>query len=40
MGMGGRLEREGMYVCIWLIHVVVQKKPTQCCKGIILQKKP
>ena len=24
----GRLKREGIYVYLWLIHVVVQQKPT------------
>ena len=26
----------GIYVCIWLIHVVVQQKLTQHCEAIIL----
>ena len=26
--VGGRLKREGIYVYLWLIHVVVQQKPT------------
>jgi len=30
---------EGIYVYIWLIHVVVQQKLTQHCKAIILHKK-
>jgi len=29
---GGRLEREGTYVQLWLIYIVVQQKPTQHCK--------
>ena len=29
--------REGIYVDIGLIHFVVQQKPTQHCKAIILQ---
>ena len=29
----------GIYVCIWLIHFVVQQKLTQHCKTIILQLK-
>ena len=29
--MGGRLKREGIYVCLWLIHVDVWQKPTQHC---------
>ena len=36
-GMGGRLDREGIYVYIWLIHYVVQQKLTQHCKIIIVQ---
>ena len=35
----GRFKREGSYVCLWLIHVDVQQKPTQHCKAIILQSK-
>ena len=31
--------REGTYVCLWLIHVVVWQKPTQLCKIVILQLK-
>ena len=27
----------GTYVCIWLIHFVVQQKLTQYCEAIILQ---
>ena len=38
-GMGGRFKREGTYVCLWLIHVVVGQKPTQYCKAIILHLK-
>ena len=34
---GGRLKREGTYVCLSLIHVHVRQKPTQYCKAIILQ---
>ena len=26
--VGGRLKREGTYVYLWLIHVVVWQKPT------------
>ena len=37
--VGGRLKRDGVYVHVWLIHVVVRKKPTQHCKAIILQLK-
>ena len=36
---GERLIRKGVYVYIWLIHIAVQKKPTQHCKAIILQLK-
>ena len=38
----GRVEREaqgGTYVYLQLIHIVVQQKPTQHCKAIILQLK-
>ena len=38
-GMGGRVEREGIYVYILLIHVIVQQKLIQHCKAIILQLK-
>ena len=34
---GGRFKREGMYVCLWLIHVDVWQKPTPHCKATILQ---
>ena len=34
LGVGGRFKREGIYVCLWLIHVAVQKP--QHCKEIIL----
>ena len=40
MGAGGgreKLKREGTYVYRWLIHIVVQQKPTRHCKAIILQ---
>ena len=36
-GSGRRLEREGIYVYIQLIHIVVKQKLTQHCKAIILQ---
>ena len=36
VGVGERLQREGMCVYLWLIRVV-QQKPTQHCKAIILQ---
>ena len=35
-GMEGRFKREGIYVYIWLIHIV-QQKPAQHCKAIIRQ---
>ena len=35
---GGRRKREGIYVYLWLIHIVWQK-PTKHCKAIILQLK-
>ena len=37
--VGGRFKTEGIYVCLWLIHIVVWQKPTQHCKAIILQLK-
>ena len=37
--MRGALRREGLYVYLELIHVVVQWKITQHCKAIILQLK-
>ena len=37
--VGGRLKKEGIYVYFWLIHIVVQQKPTQHCKAMILQLK-
>ena len=36
-GVGGRFEREGTYIYLWLIRVVVWQKATQHCKAIILQ---
>ena len=36
-GVGGRSKRQGIYVYIQLIHFIVQQKPTQNCKPIILQ---
>ena len=36
---GGRLKEEGIYVWLWLIHVVVRQKATQHCLAIILQLK-
>jgi len=38
-GRGGRFKREGTYIYLWLIHVVVWQKPIQHCKAIILQLK-
>ena len=38
-GWGGRLKREGTYVYIQQIYVVVRQKLTQHCKAIILQLK-
>ena len=37
--MGGRLQREGIYVYLWLIHVEVWQKTAKFCKAIILQLK-
>ena len=37
---GGRLKREGIYVCMWLIPTVVQQKITQHYKAIILHAPP
>ena len=36
-GLEGTLKREGMHVYLRLDHLVVQQKPTQHCKAIILQ---
>ena len=38
-GVGGRLRREAIYVNLQLIHIIVQQKPTQRYKAIILQLK-
>ena len=38
-GVGGRLKREGPYVCGRLIHVDEWQKTTQYFKAIILQLK-
>ena len=35
--VGGRLKREGIYICLQLIHFIVQQKLTQHRKAIILQ---
>ena len=37
--MGAKTKREGTFVYLWLIHVVVCQKPTQHYKAIILQLK-
>ena len=37
VGVGGSLKREGIYVYLWLIHIVVWQKPIQHCKAIIHQ---
>ena len=34
--MGGRFRREGTYVCLWLIHVDIWQRSTQCCEALIL----
>ena len=33
-GLGGRLQREGIYVYLWWIHIVVGQKPTQHSKQL------
>ena len=35
----GGMGREGTQIYLWLIHVDVWQKPTQCCRAIILQLK-
>ena len=35
--VGGRFEREGIYVYLWLIHVAIWQKPTQYYKATTLQ---
>ena len=37
--VGGRFNREEIYVDLWLIHVDISEKPIQYCKAIILQLK-
>ena len=37
-GVGGS-KRRGIYIYLWLFHVVVWEKPTQHYKAIILQLK-
>ena len=39
MGIGGRLEREGIYVYVKLICFAVEQKITQHCKATIIKKK-
>ena len=36
---GGRLRREGIYIHLYLIYVVVQKKPTKHFKTFVFQLK-
>ena len=36
---GGTFKKEAIYVYLWLIHIVVQQKPTEHCKAIIFQSK-
>ena len=36
---GGRFQRKGIYVYLWLIHVNIWQKPTQYCKATIIQLK-
>ena len=35
--MGGRFQREGTFVHLQLIHIVVQQETIQHCKAVILQ---
>ena len=37
--VGGRFQREGIYVYLWLIHADVWQKLTQYCKAIIIHLK-
>ena len=37
--VGVQVEKEGIYVYLWLIHAVVWQKSTQHCKAIFLQLK-
>ena len=39
VGAVGRFRREGTYVYLWIIHIVVWQKPTHYFKAIILQLK-
>ena len=34
---GGKFKREGIYVQLWVAHIVVRQKPAQHCKAIFLQ---
>ena len=36
VGVGGRFKREGPYVYLWLIYIVVWQKSMQHCKATIL----
>ena len=36
-GVEARFKREGTYVYLWLIHIVVCQKPTQHHKAVIIQ---
>ena len=36
-GLGGRFQREGIYVYLELIRLAEWQKPTQCYKAIIFQ---
>ena len=36
---GGKEVQDGGYIYLWLNHAVVQQKPTQHCKAIILHLK-
>ena len=36
---GERIEREGTYVYLWLIHVDIWQKPTPYCKESMLKLK-
>ena len=38
-GVGGRFDRQGTSVYLWLIHIHVWQEPTQHYKAIILQLK-
>lgn len=37
MGVRGRLKREGVYISLWLIPIVVGQKPARHCKAVFLQ---